>query len=113
MNPGGTDKKREIVEPRLTVRRLQERDIDAIGRLAELDSQELPSGALLVAELGDELVAALPLEGGRVLADPFRPTASIVEILRLRASQLTSETRSPLRARLGSLSAPAWRHHAA
>ena len=97
----------------LTVRRFQQGDIDALRRLAELDSQELPHGAVLVAEVGDELVAALPLDGGKVLADPFRPTASIVELLRLRASQLEGETRSPLRSWLGALSAPAWRHHAA
>ena len=97
----------------LTVRRFQQGDIDAIRRLAALDSQELPRGAVLVAEVGDELVAALPLDGGKVLADPFRPTASIVELLRLRASQLKDETRSPVRSWLGALSSPAWRHHAA
>jgi hypothetical protein len=107
---GGPSRAKAAVEGRLTVRRFQERDIDAIWRLAQLDSRELPTGAVLLAELGGELVAALPLDGGPALADPFRPTASIVEILRLRASQLRAETRSPLRSWLGI---PAWLHHAA
>ena len=39
----------------------------------------------------DELRAALPLDGGRALADPFRPSAHIVELLELRARQLRAE----------------------
>jgi hypothetical protein len=34
------------------------------------------------------VVAALPLDGGRPLADPFRRTAGAVELLALRARQL-------------------------
>jgi hypothetical protein len=93
----------------VTVRRFQERDIDAIRILAALDEKDLPKGGVLVAELHGELVAALPLDGGPALADPFRPTASIVELLRLRASQL----RGPGRPWLGMLGVPAWRHRAA
>jgi hypothetical protein len=48
--------------------------------------------------VGDDVVAALPLEGGRPLADPFRPSAHYVELLQLRARQLhraaTSDHRS-------------------
>jgi hypothetical protein len=90
----------------VTVRRFQERDIDAIRKLAELDEKDLPKGGVLVAELRGELVAALPLDGGVALADPFRPTASIVELLRLRAAQLRGESRP-------WLGIPAWRHRAA
>jgi hypothetical protein len=73
----------------VTVRRFTERDIDGIRRLAALDEQPVPIGGVLVAELeGGELVAALPLDGGNALADPFTPTEDIVALLELRARQL-------------------------
>ena len=73
---------------KLTLRSFQERDIDGIRRLAQLDSKHAPKGPVLVAEVAGEVVAALPLDGGPALADPFKPTASIVDLLKLRASQL-------------------------
>ena len=36
---------------------------------------------MLVAEVDERIVAAVPLAGGRAIADPFRPTADIVELL--------------------------------
>ena len=63
-------------------------DHAALARLAALDSAELPRRPLLLAEAGGEIVAAVPLRGGRAIADPFRPTAEIVDLLRLRAAQL-------------------------
>ena len=83
----------------LTVRRFAERDIDAIRRLAELDGKPTPIGAVLVAEVAEELVAAVPVDGGEALADPFKPTADIVALLELRARQLRESSgarRSPL-----------------
>ena len=76
---------------RLSVRPFAERDIDAIRLLAALDSKQMPTGAVLVAEQAGEVVAALTLDGGRVLADPFKPTADIVALLKLRARQLQRE----------------------
>jgi hypothetical protein len=76
---------------RLSVRPFAERDIDAIRLLAALDSKQMPTGAVLVAEQAGEVVAALALDGGRVLADPFKPTADIVALLKLRARQLQRE----------------------
>jgi hypothetical protein len=72
----------------VTVRGFGEHDIDAIQRLAALDEKPIPTGGVLVAEQYGELVAALPLDGGQPLADPFKPTADIVEMLRLSARQL-------------------------
>jgi len=64
-------------------------DGPALGRLAELDSAPAPEPVpMLVAEVGGELRAALPVEGGRAIADPFRPTAELVAILGERARQL-------------------------
>jgi hypothetical protein len=83
----------------LTVRRLANSNIDAIRRLAELDGKPTPIGAVLVAEVAEELVAAVPVDGGEALADPFKPTADIVALLELRARQLRESRgarRSPL-----------------
>jgi hypothetical protein len=41
-----------------------------------------------VAEIDERMVAALPLRGGRAIADPFHRTAALVQMLELRAGQL-------------------------
>jgi hypothetical protein len=85
----------------LTIRMAVSADAAALGRLAELDSAPRPgSGPMLVAEVGGELRAALPLDGGRAIADPFRPTAELVAVLVGRARQLQAS--APRRA------APRW-----
>jgi hypothetical protein len=83
----------------VNVRLFAERDIDGIKQLAALDEKPIPTGGVLVAEQDGELVAALPLDGGQALADPFKPTADIVTLLRVRARQLrqvSSDDRSGL-----------------
>lgn len=79
---------REGVEDGLTVREATQRDGEAVRLLAALEGVQMPKGEMLVAEVGDDVVAALPLDGGRTLADPFRPTKDIVALLELRARQL-------------------------
>jgi hypothetical protein len=79
----------------ITIRLACPTDAPALERLATLDAGALLGGPMLVADCGGELVAAVPLEGGRPLADPFRPTAEIVGLLDLRARQLGApESRS-------------------
>jgi hypothetical protein len=60
----------------------------AIERLAALDSAPRPAGPLLVASVDGVARAALPLDGGPVIADPFERTDSLVALLRVRAAQL-------------------------
>jgi hypothetical protein len=74
----------------LTVRALNDGDRSALTRLAQRDSAAVPPLPLLGAELGDELVAAVPIvESERpAIADPFLPTERAVSILQLRARQL-------------------------
>jgi hypothetical protein len=59
-----------------------------LERLAALDGQPLPFGRFVVAVVDGRLVAALPLGGGRLLADPFVPTAHLLGLLELRADQI-------------------------
>ena len=73
----------------LTIRLAAPADGVDLGRLAELDSAPpLAPTPTLVAEVDGELRAALPLDGGRAIADPFRPTAELVALLAERARQL-------------------------
>ena len=87
----------------ITVRYSGASDLSELARLAALDSASPPRGPALVAEADSRMLAALPLGSGRPIADPFEPTAEIVELLRLRADQLETGERSGLRDRLRSL----------
>ena len=58
-----------------------------LARLAQLDDQEVPAGDALLAYVGKELRAAMPLEERRVIADPFHLTGDVIELLRFRAQQ--------------------------
>jgi hypothetical protein len=72
----------------VTIRALEANDSDALRVLAELDTARPPIGEVLGAERDGRLVAAISLSNGDVVADPFRPTAEIVTLLRVRARQL-------------------------
>lgn len=64
-------------------------DQASLRGLAELDSVEPLTGAALIAEVGERLVAAISLDTRREIADPFVPTSDVLELLRIRARQLT------------------------
>ncbi len=71
----------------LTIRRAEPRDAGALARLAALDSSHAPVGDVLMAEVGDELRAALSVASGEIIADPFRRTAELVDLLELWAKR--------------------------
>jgi hypothetical protein len=69
----------------VTIRRGGPADETALARLAALDEARPLAGDVLVAEVDGELWAALELAGcGRTIADPFRPTLALRELLALR-----------------------------
>lgn len=78
----------------VTVRWAEPRDAEAIRRVAERDTQVVPSGQLLVAVVAGSIVAVAPLAGGKTIADPFRPTRDLVDLLELRVSQIAANGRS-------------------
>jgi hypothetical protein len=89
----------------VTIRLGAPSDTRAIERLAELDEGDAGIGPHLVADEDGEIVATLSLADGTVRGNPFRRTAEVVALLRLRAEQLHAkgrERRSMLRA-LGRL----------
>ena len=75
----------------LTIRRATAADDFAVRRLAALDSAFPPTGDVLLAEMGDELWAAVSLDTGHAVADPFRPSGDLVDLLRFRAERVTAE----------------------
>jgi hypothetical protein len=82
----------------LTIRMAVPADAEALRRLAQLDSAPPPAPVpMLVAEVGGELRAALPLDGGRAIADPFRWTVELVAILAERTRQLAPPPRRAVR----------------
>ena len=65
-------------------------DEAAIGRVAALDSSEAAGGPHLVAEADGDVIAALAIGSGQAVADPFRWTADVVELMTVRAAQMRS-----------------------
>jgi hypothetical protein len=82
----------------LTIRVATVADAAELRELALLDSRRLPAGPHLVAEVGDRIRAAYSLTTDTVVADPFVPTADLVQVLRAHA-----RTHAPRR-RLGRFS---------
>ena len=70
----------------VTIRRARPADATPLLHLAALDDAAPLDGDVLVAEVDGELWAALCLDDGRRIADPFRPTTDAVALLELRAS---------------------------
>jgi hypothetical protein len=82
-----------MTDSTLTIRRASETDRSSLRDLAVLDSSHAPSGEVLVAQIGSELWAAVEVETGAAIADPFRPSGDLVELLRFRAQGIRGQTR--------------------
>lgn len=77
------------------IRLARDEDEPALRRLAELDSARPIRGRALIGEIDGRAAAALSIEDGRVIADPFRSTSHLAVQLRLRASSLKAHERTP------------------
>jgi|tagenome__1003787_1003787.scaffolds.fasta_scaffold20860481_2 hypothetical protein len=73
-------------------------DAEALRRLADLDSSRPPRGVVLLAEVGDELWAAVSLDDGHAVGDPFRPTADLLLHMLQRANALRRAQRGRMEA---------------
>jgi hypothetical protein len=85
-----------MTEKTLTIRPADLADLAGLDRLAALDSSSPPTGDVLVAEVGGELWAAFSVETGTAIADPFRPSGDLVDLLRLHARGERRASRRPL-----------------
>jgi hypothetical protein len=84
-------------EGNLVVRRGRPADQHALAILAALDSARPLTGRTVVGEVDGRVVAAVSLHDGRVVADPFVPTASVVEVLRVHTAGGRSAAARPRR----------------
>jgi hypothetical protein len=82
-----------VTHSTLRIRQARNADAAALERLAALDSSHAPGGDVLIAEVGDELWAALSLDDGHAVADPLRPSADAVLMLGARGRQLRRDER--------------------
>ena len=72
----------------LVIRLAVASDETELRRLAHMDSARPLSGQALLAEQGGSVIAALSLDDGTAIADPFVASADAVAMLRVRAEQL-------------------------
>jgi hypothetical protein len=77
----------------ITIRTATRSDENSLRLLAELDSQPRIVGDALIAEVCGRAVAALESDSGRAVADPFQPTADVVELLQVRSHGARRRTR--------------------
>jgi hypothetical protein len=92
----------------VTLRLAGPADDPALERLAQLESRALPPGPHLVAVRERRIDAAISLDTGEVLADPFRHTAELCALLRRHAGPVRAghERRAARRLRPSPTLAP-------
>ncbi len=86
--PQSTTRTRSRGDDAVVLRPAHLRDAESLIRLAELDSAAPLDGDVLLAERDGRIVAARELRSGRIIADPFRPTADLLALLEARAALL-------------------------
>jgi hypothetical protein len=107
-NRRNEDQMAPLTTPTITIRPAYADDQESLYRLSVVDSAPaVPPGPLLLAEIDGELRAALSLEDGTAIADPFFPTTDLLELLRVHAGAVNRRSRRrrarrPL-ARIGQL----------
>jgi len=83
-------------------------DDQALRDIAALDSQRLLAAPVLIGEVDGRPAAAISLVDGRVIADPFIHTATLTQVLPIRARAIDAHRRTPslvgrLRASIGTV----------
>jgi hypothetical protein len=72
----------------ITIRPLREEDVPSVELLAELEERPVPPAPLLLAEVEGTIEAAISLECGETIANPFSESEAAVSLLHIRAAQL-------------------------
>ena len=83
----------------VSIRAAESTDLRALSRIAALDSRHMPHGQVLVAMTDGRISAAIGVDDGAVISDPFVATGELVDLLRLRVDQLRSDSRRGRRRR--------------
>jgi hypothetical protein len=80
--------RRTAWERPVTLRLATDADGPALDRLAQRDSRLLPPGPHLLAERDGRIEAVICLATGDLVADPFRRTVELCELLRTHAGDV-------------------------
>jgi hypothetical protein len=108
----GTPEQGRVEPAEVVIRVASPADAAALVRLGTLDGNRsagerladaAADHAVLVAEVDGSLEAALALDGGLSVADPFRPSAPDLQLLSIRARQLVGDAPRRRGRRLGVL----------
>jgi hypothetical protein len=86
--------------PAVAVRFADPDEAGTLRHLAELDDAPELAGEVLIATIDAHVVAALALDDGRVVANPFVLTADAVALLRRTATELSRRPRRRWRSTL-------------
>jgi hypothetical protein len=70
-------------------------DAHVLRHLADLDSRDDLRGRILIGEIDERAAAAISIDNGAVVANPFIHTAALVSTLRRRADGLRAVERTP------------------
>ncbi|MDQ2675663.1 MAG: hypothetical protein M3Y34_02550 [Actinomycetota bacterium] len=91
-----------IESAEITIRTARDEDMASLARVAARDTHAMPQGRLLVATVGTDVRAAISLDDGAIVADPFHRTAELVEMLKIRtaATRPSGSNRTARRRRL-------------
>jgi hypothetical protein len=77
------------------IRLAGDHDEEELARIAEVDSAEPLEHPILIGEIDGRPAAALDLDSGRTIADPFVPTGALLVHLRMRAAAIDAHARRP------------------
>lgn len=93
-----TDRGRPVYRrsPEVRIRWATPEDATRIDLLAQLDEAPIPPAPVLLGFVGDELWAAVSLSTGELVAEPFRASAEVAQLVLERGSQLTASEGSGL-----------------
>src|SRR3954463_8758724 len=72
----------------VVIRYARPEEADALATLAALDSSRAPRGEVIVADVEGELWAAVSLDDGHAVANPFRPSGELTFRLSEHAREL-------------------------
>jgi hypothetical protein len=78
----------------VVIRHARPDEADALATLAQLDSSRAPQGDVLVADVKGELWAAVSINDGHAVANPFRPSGELTFHLSERARELHGTRRA-------------------
>jgi len=93
MKAGVTPRQAAGLDEVVTLRLADSADRGTLERLAGRDTAPILTGKILLAVVDGEARAAIAVAGGTVIADPFRHTAHLLDLLRIRRAQLRRSRR--------------------